>query len=195
MAEAPLMNPEALAQDERLLALAKAGPEGVGAVYDAYADRLYGFLLKRCGHKETAEDLVSRVFIKFIEQLPNLEWRGVSLGAWLFRVASNALTDHWRSATVRMDLQLDTDTWDPPAPEDKPSWYAELSLEKDKMANILKHLSPRDQEVLDLRFFAGCEIPEIAELLAISTNHASVLVYRATGRLRTKYLQTYGGLT
>ncbi len=180
--------------DERLLERAKTSAEGVAEVYDAYADRLYGFLLSRCGHKETAEDLVSKVFIKFVESLPKLEWRGVSLGAWLFRVATNALTDHWRSAQVRMDVATD-ESWDPPAPDDKPAWYAEMSLEKDKLLGLMKELSPRDQEVLDLRFFASLEPVEIAKTLQIKDNHASVLLYRALGRLRTKYLQTYAGFS
>ena len=52
--------------DEQLLQRAKANPEGVGAIYDAYADMLYGFFVQRCGQKELAEDFVSKVFIKFI---------------------------------------------------------------------------------------------------------------------------------
>lgn len=169
---------------------AKTDPQAVAIIYDRYADRVYGFLLKRCGHKETAEDLVSKVFMKFIENLPGIEWQGISIGAYLFRAATNALTDHWRSAKVRLDVDVDED-WDPPSTIDEPAWHAELSLERDKLKEIIKSMSPRDQEVLDLKFFAGQEPEEIATTLDITANHASVLVYRALGRLRTKYLATY----
>ena len=179
--------------DEELLQRAKVSAEGVGAVYDAYADRLYGFLIQRCGQKELAEDLVSKTFVKFIEQLPNLEWRGVPLHAWLCRVASHLLIDHWRSAQSRLDKQLlDEETWDPPAEHDNPAWYAELALERDKLMEVLKQLPPRDQEVLDLHFFGQQEAREIAQLLDVSANHAAVLVYRALGRLRTLYITHYG---
>lgn len=158
----------------------------VGEIYDRYADRLYGFLLKRCGHKETAEDLVSRVFIKFMEALPGIEWQGVSLGAYLYRSASNALIDHWRSASVRMDRELE-ENFDTPITDHDPAWHTELVLEKDKLLQAMKTLSPRDQQVLDLRFFGGLEPEEIATLLDISPNHVSVLCYRAIGRLRKHY--------
>lgn len=183
--------------DEALLLQAKAGPDGVAAVYDAYAEKLYGFCLKRCGHRETAEDLVSKTFIKFIQHVQTINWQGVSLGAWLFRVASNQLIDHWRAQSVRMDESIDEPneeglTRDFASNLASPEEMTEISLEKDKLLPVLKMLSPRDQEVLDLRFFGGMEATEIAPLLNISPNHASVLVYRALQRLRAKYESTYG---
>ncbi len=183
-------NTVSIQSEEALLQRAKADPKAVAEIYDLYVDRLYGFLLKRCGHKQTAEDILSKVFLKFIENLPGIEWQGVSISAYLYRSATNALTDHWRASSTRLDVDTDED-WDPPSNTDAPAWHAELSLERDKLADIIKTLSPRDQEILDLRFFAQLEPDEIAKVLSISPNHASVLVYRALGRLRTKYLATY----
>lgn len=178
-------------QDEQaLLERAKSDPRAVGEIYDLYADRLYGFLLKRCGHRETAEDLVSKIFTRFIENLPNIKWQGVSIGAYLYRSASNALVDHWRSASVRLDTDIDED-WDPPSEQSAPSWHAELNLEREKILEVMKHLSPRDQQIIDLRFFAGLDPEEIGKQMDISSNHASVLIYRAVGRLRTNYLAQY----
>jgi len=172
--------------EQELLARAKEHPAAVAEIYDLYADKLYGFLLKRSGHKETAEDLTSRVFIKFMEALPGIEWQGVSIGAYLYRSASNALIDHWRSASVRMDRELE-ENFDTPLEGNDPSWHAELSLERGKLLEAMKTLSPRDQQVLDLRFFAGLEPEEIGAALGISPNHVSVLCYRALGRLRKHY--------
>lgn len=184
------VNPAELSEDARLLEAAKNDPAAVGAIYDLYADRVYGFLLKRCRHKETAEDITSRTFMKFIEILPRFEWQGVSLGAWLYRAASNALIDHWRSASVRMDGELDEGHLETPGAHD-PSWITELALEHDKLIEIMRELSPRDQQVLDLKYFAGLDPQEIADALKVNPSHASVLVYRALSRLRAKYQQRY----
>ena len=183
--------------DEELLRRAKAGPEGIAAVYDAYADRVYGFCLKRCGHRETAEDLVSKTFIKFCQHVGSINWQGVSLGAWLFRVASNLMIDHWRSMSVKMDEPIDDGDEDGPTRElpshlPSPEVQAELALEKTKLIEVIKTLSPRDQEVLDLKFFGEREAAEMATILQISPNHAAVLVYRATARLSAKYKKLYG---
>ncbi len=182
-----------LERDRLLLEKAKERPEAVADVYDAYADKVYGFLLKRCGQKETAEDFTSRVFLKFLEQVPKLEWKGVSLGAWLFQVATNLLTDHWRSAAVQKNEPMDED-WDAPSLSQDPSWFAELSLESEKLLVCLKQLSVKDQEMLDLRFFAQQEIPDIALALGVSENLVSVRIYRALGRLRGLYLKMYASI-
>ncbi len=185
-----LSHNQSVQSEEALLLRAKNDPEAIGIIYDRYADRIYGYLIKRCGHKETAEDLVSKVFMKFIENLPGIQWQGISISAYLFRAATNALTDHWRSAKVRMDISTEED-WDPPSEIEAPSWQAELTLERDKLVEIIKTMSPRDQEILDLKFFADLEPEEIAKVLTITPNHASVLAYRALGRLRTNYLKVY----
>jgi len=173
----------ALEQDFALFQRLKQDPAVVGELYDRFADKLYSFLLKRCGHKETAEDLVSHTFMRLLESLPTLEWKNAPLSAWLYQVASNALIDHYRKASTRRDTDLDTDEWDPPG-EDDPAWNVELKIESESLRLALQRLSPRDQQVLDLRFFAGLETSEVADQLGITANHAAVLVYRALGRLR-----------
>lgn len=176
---------QVLEQDLILFRRLKQDPAAVGELYDRYADKLYGFLLKRCGHKETAEDLVSHTFMRLLESLPTLEWKNAPLSAWLYQVASNALIDHYRKASTRRDTDLDTDEWDPPGADD-PAWNVELKLEGEALRLAMQDLAPRDQQVLDLRFFAGLETVEVAEQLGLTANHAAVLVYRAVGRLRQK---------
>lgn len=181
--------------DEALLHRAKSDPKGVVEVYDRYADRLYAYFVRRCGHRETAEDLTSKIFVQFIKALPTLEWRGLPLEAWLFRAASNALIDHWRRLGTHMEIPSSKEeedaAWEPASSQPMPDQEAELQLEGEKIREVLSHLSPRDQEVLDLRFFAGLEPMEMAEILKVSPNHASVLVYRALARLRAFYKKTY----
>lgn len=184
----PLPDGRTIEQEKELFTRLQQNAEVIAEVYDVYADRLYGYLLKRCGHKQMAEDLVSRCFLKLLEARSTLEWRGVSLGAWLFRVAANGLADHWRSASVRMDVEMDDESgWELPSTDD-PVWNAELKLEGERLQEALKTLAPRDQEVLTLKFYGEYETADIAAVLGVSENHAAVLVYRALGRLRKKVI-------
>jgi RNA polymerase sigma-70 factor, ECF subfamily len=176
-----------LEEEQRLFLRLKQDPSTIGEVYDLYANRLYGFLLKRCGHKETAEDLVSRTFMKFLEALPRLTWQGVPLRAYLFRIAGNALIDHWRKSSTKHEIALDTDVFDPPGADD-PAWSAACAFDGVRLMEQVAQLSPRDQEVLNLRFIGDLSPQEMAPLLEVSPNHAAVLVYRALGRLRSAYL-------
>ncbi len=181
--------------DQALLERAKSGPNGVVEVYDRYADRLYAYFYKRCGQRELAQDLTSSVFVRFLKALPALEWRGLPLEAWLFRTASNALIDHWRKVGTHFEVYPDDGDddapWDPPSSAPGQAAEMDLLIESERLRAVMARLSPRDQEVLDLRYFAELEAMEMGEVLNISANHASVLVYRALARLRTLYQKTY----
>ena len=178
-----------LQQEEALFQRLKSDPEAVTEVYERYATALYAFLLKRCRSKEISEDLVAQCFVKLLEHAPSLEWKGVPIGAWLYRVAANALSDHWRSAHTRKSQPLDTDEWDPPSADD-PVWNTEIAMEGERIQSAMDKLSERDQQVLTLRFYGGYETEDVAKTLDVSNNHAAVLTYRALGRMRKNLIST-----
>lgn len=171
--------------EQKMFERLKRDPSVIGEIYDLYANELFGFLLKRCGHKETAEDLVSQVFTRLLESSFKLEWRGVRIKSWLYTVASNALTDYFRKASTRL-VSNDESEAEEIVDDDDPAWNAEVSIEGEKLTEAMKSLGERDQRVLDLRFFAGLEPQEVGAMLGVSANHASVLIYRALSRLRKK---------
>jgi RNA polymerase sigma-70 factor (ECF subfamily) len=67
----------------------------IDRAWSAYRNALYGYLLRRTGDRDAADDLLQDVFIRAFRQ-------GEDFGAirdpraWLFRVARNALVDHHR---------------------------------------------------------------------------------------------------
>lgn len=187
------MPPDKLTPDEErdLFLRFKADPEAISEIYDRHAKPLYSFLLKRCGNKEIAEDITAQCFVKLLENQETLEWKGAPIGAWLYRVAVNALADHWRSARVRKEHTVldDEDSWDPPS-EDDPVWNTEMSLEREKLMHAMGFLAERDQQILTLRFYGGYKTEDVAKELDISNNHAAVLIYRALGRMRKILLQS-----
>jgi RNA polymerase sigma factor (sigma-70 family) len=172
-------------EDRLLFERLSTDPRAIGDIYDRYAKNVYAFCFKRCGQKEIAEDLTSQTFIRLLESAGTLEFKGTRISSWLFRVASNALIDHYRTASTKRESSVDgqVSAWEPPS-DDDPAWNTELAIDGARLRKALMELPERDQQVLDLRFFAGLEPQEIAAELGISSNHASVLVYRAVGRLR-----------
>ena len=83
--------------DERTsIEAAQADPARFEELYDRYVHRVFGFVSRRVGNRAAAEDITSAVFEQALASLPKFEWRGVPFAAWLIRIASNAMTDHWR---------------------------------------------------------------------------------------------------
>lgn len=84
----------------------KAGNrEAFGRLYDSYAERIYRFHFSRTANRELAEDMTSETFRKALEHLSDFKERRGSFTSWIYTIARNTLTDHWR--TVKADAPLE----------------------------------------------------------------------------------------
>jgi RNA polymerase sigma-70 factor (ECF subfamily) len=87
---------DAREQERRRIASAQAGDEAWRALFDEHYPKLYAFMRRRVGDRETAEDLAAETFVDAFRGLPRFRWRGKPFGAWLFTVARNRLRMHYR---------------------------------------------------------------------------------------------------
>lgn len=62
--------------------------------------RLHGFVGRRVGNPEDAEDIVQDVFVRMQRNINALSSTD-RLDAWAFRIARNAIADHYRSPNCR----------------------------------------------------------------------------------------------
>src|SRR5471032_587106 len=69
-------------------------PEDFARCYQRYGQPIYRFLYWQTRDPHLAQDLTSAVFERAWRA--RASFRGGSLQAWLYRIARNALTDHWR---------------------------------------------------------------------------------------------------
>jgi RNA polymerase sigma-70 factor (ECF subfamily) len=135
----------------------KAGQQGAfDQLIALYADRCFGFLYRLSGHRQTAEDLLSELFIKLVEKIGT--WDGGSFDNWIFTIAGNLFKDHLRADYRRRKLmqekagQLQTEE----------SAEARNDLE-DKLQQALKRLEPEIAELIMMRFYADLSFKEMAE--------------------------------
>ena len=83
--------------DEReLVEAAQRNPSRFGALYERHVDRIYAFVLVRVRDRDVAEDITADVFHRALANLRTFEWRGAPFGAWLIRIAANAVADRRR---------------------------------------------------------------------------------------------------
>ena len=74
-------------------------------VWSQLKDRLLQFFLRRVAEPETAEDLLQETFMRIHKGIDTLN-DTQRLNAWVFRIARNLLTDHYRRS-ARQDPQAD----------------------------------------------------------------------------------------
>ena len=80
-----------LSFDEELLARAAEGAHSaVIAIYEQHRQAIYTYVYYRVGGDAAlAEDLVADVFVRLVEQLPAIEYRGRPLLAWLYTTVAS----------------------------------------------------------------------------------------------------------
>jgi RNA polymerase sigma-70 factor (ECF subfamily) len=122
-----------------------------------------------------AEDITSQVFEQALRTIGRFEWRGVPVSAWLFRMAANALADHWR-AHARDARDTPPDVPDPREMEDI-----------DERITLHRHVAQLpdvQRQVIEMRFVEEKSIREVAAALDRSEGAVKQLQLRALENLR-----------
>src|SRR5215470_11871135 len=85
--------------DERLLIeAAQKDPGRFAALYEEHFERVYAYVLRRVCDRSEAQDITADVFQQALANLGRFEWRGAPFAAWLYRIAANAIADHFARA-------------------------------------------------------------------------------------------------
>jgi RNA polymerase sigma-70 factor (ECF subfamily) len=164
-----------------LVASAQKGEaEAFGALYDAYADKIYKFIYYKTHHRETAEDLVSLTFTKALEGLAGFSPAKGSFSSWLYKIARNNVIDHYRSFKSEADVD---DIWDLTDSTDAPA-DADTSMRLAEVKKYFKYLSADQREILTLRVWEELSYKEIAEATGKTEQNCKVIFSRALAELR-----------
>jgi RNA polymerase sigma-70 factor, ECF subfamily len=163
--------PQADTSDLQLAADARRGrKDAFATLYERHANGVYRYALLRLSSREEAEDLTETVFLRAWQSLPAYR-QDCPFAAWLYRIARNAITDHYR--TRREHVSLDE------VPECSASPNAGLDAEVIAMRAALASLPDEQREVLLMRFLEGFSHDEVAASLSKSAGACRVIQHRA----------------
>jgi len=170
-----------LSNEHHLAAEAAANPTAFAALYDHYFPRIFTYIRYRVGSDAEADDLTAHVFERALTRINAFDPQRAPFGAWLFGIARNAVGNHrrglwrWLSLDALRNKPIST-----PAPEDS-------SIEREEQDRLLRavaHLSDRERDLIALKYGAGLNNREIAQISALSESNVGVILHRAISRLR-----------
>ena len=165
-----------------LITRAKGGDEAaISQLYRQYAPGIYGYVASRVGDPALADDLASEVFLRALEGLPRFEYRGISFGAWLYRIAHDRVVDHFRRQARRPVLSLENG--DLPV-QNGVEGQVEANLGAQRLKKAIDQLTADQQQVILLRFNAGLKLKETAYVMSKSVGAVKMLQLRALAHLR-----------
>ena len=163
-------------------ALVRAAAGGSARAFEAlvnqHSRRVFNFLYQMTRHKQDAEDLAQRTFIKAYHNLGRFDPQRPLIN-WLLTIARRTALNHFR----------DTKRWEEipeasEAPGPSPASQAETSERSGNLwAKAREILSKRDFEVLWLRFGEELSIEETAQATGLTAPNVKIIVFRARQQL------------
>ena len=155
--------------------------EVITALYEHYHLSLFRYLYYRVGDRHTAEDLTSEVFERMLRFIAGFKPPSASFQSWLFQIARNLATDHFRKMDVRNHLELEENMSVNQAALDE---SVDQQLTSESLRRALVRLTDEQRDVILMRFVAGMPIAETATALSKSEDSVKGLQRRALISLR-----------
>ena len=147
-----------------------------------YAEKVCRFAAVVAGHDTDPEDIAQDALLKAIAGLDRFDPARGSMEGWLWRIVANTAKDAMRRARLRALLTERLARSEP----------AVVNLEEvavDRLAagellNALARLSPRDRQLIGLRFVADLDTVSVGAIVGLSAESARRAIGRALDRLR-----------
>ena len=137
--------------------------------------RVYAYVAYRVGEGPAADDITSEVFSRALRYRRTFDSRRGELASWLLGIARRCILDAARPDLVATDV----------VPEERFADDLDAVAQRLDLVHAIRHLTPRDAELIALKYGADLTAREIGELLGMRPNTVEVAVHRALVALRT----------
>jgi RNA polymerase sigma-70 factor (ECF subfamily) len=163
--------------------IANADQLAMRMLFARHRAAIYRWLVRLAGEEALAEDLLSDVFLDVWRKARSFGGRS-SVSTWLLAIARHKALSARRRTQVERAVELDDEVASTMAePADNPELLLEKKDREDLLRRSLARLSPEHGEVIDLTYYHGKSIKEIAEIVGINEATVKSRTFYARKRL------------
>lgn len=155
---------------------------GIEEIWDQFHTPLARFVRGRVQDTQTADDLLQDIYIR-IHTHAHAVREEQRLESWVYQIARNAITDHYRRQKPLVEVTEDAAVEPPPDPQDDLQERLARSVRR-----MLNDLPDEYREALILTEYEGLTQRQLAEKLGISLSGAKSRVQRGRKLLRETIL-------
>jgi RNA polymerase sigma-70 factor (ECF subfamily) len=148
-------------------------------LYRASRDDVYAYVATLLRDRSLAEDVTALAFERAFRRRRLFDPRRGSERAWLFGIARNAALDE-----LRRRKRSVAGPAEPAAEAHTGREQLDAVLTRTAMRDALAALSPRERELIALKFHAGLSNAEVARVLGVSESNAGTMLHRTIAKLR-----------
>ncbi len=174
------------ADETLMLAYAAGDVAAFEQLYSRHRTRLYRFLLRQLRDPALADEYFQDIWQRVITAREG--WKPeAAFTTWLFRIAHNRLTDHWRALKHRPPAPADADERaarvpDPDTPERNLSDFEQ----RRRLQLAMAELPDEQRVVLELRLQQELSLEEIGEITGVGRETVKSRLRYAMDKLRTR---------
>ena len=153
--------PEHIEEPQLVALLKEKERTALSYLYDHYSPALYGIIHRIIGQEDVAEEVLQDAFIKIWDKIATYDADKGRLFTWMLNITRNLAIDKLRSKEFTYTKK--TDRLDTTVFSISPTMYVEQQMRDHGLINLLHHLSPEQQMIVDLIYFKGYTHSEVAE--------------------------------
>lgn len=164
----------------------KQNKEAAGLLIERYYREIYAYTYRQVACQELAMDLTQEIFILVLKGIRAFDEKKGSFRTWIYRIASNKITDYYRSHAYRKS-QLEG----PYGQE-----YEHIGVSPDISSQVLRQETIREVMAVIVRYdepwiqifqkhcFEEQTFAEIAEVLKLSEGTVKTRYYKMLAQIR-----------
>jgi RNA polymerase sigma-70 factor, ECF subfamily len=169
------------ASDHALIqSMADGDKRAFKTLYARHHVRVFRFVMRLVGNESTAEEVVNEVFLEAWRHAP--EFKGQSqVATWLLAIARfKTISECRRRSEAQLDEKVAAVIEDP---ADTPSISMEKHERSDILQSCLAKLTPIHREVINLIYYQGKKIEEVAQFTGAPVSTIKTRMHYARSRM------------
>lgn len=172
-------------EEELVLLLKQQSREAYDYLYRQYGAVLFGVINKVVYDEQTAQDVLQDVFVKIWNNIDKYDAQKGRLYTWMINITRNAAIDKLRSKGEIMKGKIQTG--DEIVNNIGKSLKTEQATDTIGLRNMVGGLAPQYQTIIDLAYFKGFTLDEIAKTLEIPLGTVKTRMRTAIKTLRENF--------
>lgn len=158
-------------EEKQIIYNARKEPGQFDALYNAYANNIFNFVLRRVNDTNITEDITADTFYKALKNIRRFNFKA-SFSTYLFKIAENEIYRFYRSKKLLPINKEFYDVEDPP------------NVELEELLQAIEKLPFRKREIIRMHFIERKKQNEIAFILNISKSAYYKLMQKALEKLK-----------
>lgn len=153
-------------------------------IYSECFPKVYNYFYYRILHKENAEDLTAKTFLKVMEKFDSYDGTKASMETWVLNIAKNTLIDYYRMTKKEFSydaeegyISLLTVSFE--------KQYEEIVATRQKaLYRALAQLPDRERALVYEKYLLGRSYRELAKKFEMKESTVATVLQRAKEKLR-----------